>query len=246
MKPFLLPPLLLLLTLTDCSAIQRLSEIGRAPAMTPSADPTLDPSWRRVSMPLPPAIPLPDESASLWHTGSRAFFKDQRASKVGDLITVVVNVADQALLNNNTTAQRKAADGMGMPNFFGLEGQIPKMLGAAANAGSLVSTNSANSNVATGQIQRNESINLRLAGVVTQVLPNGNMVVAARQEIRVNAELRELRVSGVVQPADIASDNTISHDRMAEARISYGGRGTLTDLQNSRYGQQIMDIVLPF
>jgi flagellar L-ring protein precursor FlgH len=95
-------------------------------------------------------------------------------------------------------------------------------------------------------MKRNETVTLRLAGVVTQVLPNGNLVVAARQELRVNSELRELQVSGVIRPQDIASDNTVSHDRMAEARISYGGRGTLTDLQTARYGQQALDILLPF
>jgi flagellar L-ring protein precursor FlgH len=82
--------------------------------------------------------------------------------------------------------------------------------------------------------------------VVTQVLPNGNLVVAARQEIVVNSELRELKVTGVVRPQDIASDNTVLHDRMAEARIQYGGRGQMTDLQSPRWGQQLMDILLPF
>jgi flagellar L-ring protein FlgH len=238
--------LLLLLPLCACGTFGKLSSIGQPPQMTATADPTLDPSWRKVSMPMPPADPPPSVSASLWHTGSRAFFKDQRASKVGDLITVVVNIADQAQFNNDTTAQRNGSESMGMPNFFGLEAQIPKILNKATNVSSLVSTNSANSNVAKGEIQRNESVTLRVAGVVTQVLPNGNLVVAARQEVRVNAELRELRVSGVVQPADIASDNTIQHDRMAEARISYGGEGTLTDLQQPRWGQQAEDILLPF
>ena len=87
---------------------------------------------------------------------------------------------------------------------------------------------------------------LRLAGIVTQVLPNGNLVVTARQEVRVNSELRVLQVAGIVRPQDIASDNTVTHDRLADARISYGGEGQLTDLQTPRYGQQLMDILLPF
>ena len=95
-------------------------------------------------------------------------------------------------------------------------------------------------------IKRNETVTLRLAGVITQVMPNGNLVLAARQEVRVNSELRVLQVTGVVRPQDIASDNTVTHDRLAEARISYGGAGQLTDLQTPRYGQQILDIVSPF
>jgi flagellar L-ring protein precursor FlgH len=130
--------------------------------------------------------------------------------------------------------------------MFGLEANIPKLLGKAVNPSSLVSANSASTAGGTGKIKRNETVALRLAGVVTQVLPNGNLVVAARQQMRVNSELRELEVSGVIRPQDIASDNTVNHDRMAEARISYGGRGQLTDIQTPRYGQQVLDILLPF
>ena len=245
MKTRAILPLLLLSSLSACGAFQRVSEIGKPPAMTDTADPTQDPSWRKVSMPMPVPDPPHSDSASLWDPGSRAFFKDQRASKVGDIITVVVNIADQAQLNDDTTATRTGTENMGMPNMFGLESQIPKILSKATNLSSLVSTNSTNSNTGKGEIERNESVTLRLAGVVTQVLPNGDLVVVARQEVEVNSELRVLRVSGVVRVADIESDNTISHDRMAEARISYGGRGTLTDLQQPRYGQQLMDILLP-
>jgi flagellar L-ring protein precursor FlgH len=135
---------------------------------------------------------------------------------------------------------------MGLPNFLGLETQLPKIISRALNTSSLISTNSSNANTATGTIKRDEAVNIRLAAVVTQVLPNGNLVVSARQEVRVNSELRELQVSGVVRPQDIASDNTVTHDRLAEARISYGGRGTLTQLQQPRIGQQLLDILLPF
>ena len=115
-----------------------------------------------------------------------------------------------------------------------------------ADPSKLISLSSANNNTGNGQIQRNEAVALRLAGVVTQVLPNGNLVVVARQEFVVNSELRELKVTGVIRPQDIASDNTVLHDRMAEARIQYGGRGEVTDLQTTRWGQQLMDILLPF
>jgi flagellar L-ring protein precursor FlgH len=135
---------------------------------------------------------------------------------------------------------------MGIPNLLGVESSLAKLFTKVVNPASLVNTTSTNSNVSTGVIKRVDTVVLKLAGVVTQVLPNGNLVIAASQEMRVNSELRVLTVSGVIRPEDIASDNTVSHDRLAEARISYGGRGTLTDLQQPRYGQQAMDVLLPF
>jgi flagellar L-ring protein precursor FlgH len=194
------------LLLAGCGMLDRLSTVGRPPEMTKTADPTKDPSWRPITMPMPKPETPPNEANALWRQGSRAFFKDQRAAQVGDVVTIVVSMNDTANVQNGTTATRTG----------------------------------------TGQIQRSEAVTLRLAGVITQVLPNGNLVVAARQEFRVNSELRELLVTGVIRPQDIASDNTVTHDRMAEARISYGGKGQLTDVQSARWGQQIMDIMLPF
>ncbi len=234
------------LAVSGCNTFTKLSEIGRPPVMTASSDPTRDPRWRPVTMPMPRAETIPSEPASLWRSGSRAFFKDQRAAQVGDIITILVNTTDAADVENATGATRTGTETEGLPNLFGLEAALPKLLGKAVSASTLVNASSTNSNNGTGTIKRNETVTLRLAGVVTQVLPNGNLVVAARQEMRVNSELRELQVSGVIRPQDIASDNTVPHDRMAEARISYGGRGTLTDLQTPRYGQQALDILLPF
>jgi flagellar L-ring protein precursor FlgH len=193
-------------------------------------------------MPMPASQPSPNEANSLWRSGSRAFFKDQRAAQVGDIVTVLVNMNDAANLKNVTSAARTSSEAGGIPNFFGLEKLLPKVIDPTK----LVSANSSNNNTGTGQIQRTEAVTLRLAGVVTQVLPNGNLVVAASQEFLVNSELRELRVTGVIRPQDIASDNTVLHDRMAEARIAYGGKGQLTDLQRARWGQQMLDILAPF
>jgi flagellar L-ring protein precursor FlgH len=242
----LFPALLLLpVLLGGCGALSRLSEVGRPPAMTPSSDPTREESYRPMTMPMPTPQAAPAQANSLWRNGSRAFFKDQRAAAVGDIVTVLVNMADAAQMTDATTATRTSNENMGLPNLFGLETAIPHMI-PGLNPASLVATNSANGNVGTGQIQRAETVTLSLAGVITQVLPNGNLVVAARQQVRVNDELRELQVSGVIRPQDIASDNTVQHDRMAEARISYGGRGQITDVQTPRWGQQILDILLPF
>jgi flagellar L-ring protein precursor FlgH len=227
---------------SGCGALQSLSEVGRPPTMSPTSDPTKDPQWRPVTMPMPRAETAPPQVNSLWRSGSRAFFKDQRAAQVGDVLTVLVNITDAATFDNATATTRTGNELMGVPDFFGLGPHLSKSI----NPSSLVSTNSTNGNIGTGTIKRDETVTLRLAGVVTQVLPNGNLVIAARQEVRVNSELRDLQVSGVVRPQDIDSDNTVTHDRMAEARIAYGGRGTLTQIQQPRYGQQLLDILLPF
>jgi flagellar L-ring protein precursor FlgH len=232
--------------LSGCGALGKLSEVGRPPEMTPSADPTADPGWRPLTMPAPTPQPLPAQANSLWRSGSRAFFKDQRASQVGDIITVVVNIADVADFENNTSAVRTGAQSMGITNLFGLETAFKTLFGIGVSPASLVNTADSGTSTGTSDIKRNETVTVRLAGVVTQVLPSGNMVVAARQQVRVNSELRDMIVTGVIRPQDIASDNTITHDRMAEARISYGGRGQLTDIQTARWGQQILDILLPF
>ena len=212
--------------------------------MTSITDPTQAADYRPLSMPMPALQPPPQDAASLWRVGSRAFFKDERAANVGDILTILVNITDAADVEDGTNAARTGNESLGVPNLFGLTSKI-KLLQSAAGS-SLVSTNSNNGNTSTGVIKRNETVTLRLAGLVTQVLPNGNLVVTARQEVRVNSELRVLQVSGMVRPQDIASDNTVTHDRLAEARISYGGQGQLTDLQTPRYGQQLMDVLLPF
>ena len=164
---------------------------------------------------------------------------------MGDILTVLVNITDAADLKNNTAANRTGSENMGITNMFGFETFIPHMLAGAIPA-SLVNTASTDNNGGVAEMKRSELVTLSLAGVITQVLPNGNFVVSARQEVRVGAELRELQVSGVVRPQDIASDNTVHHDRMAEAHIAYGGRGQLTDVQTPRWGQQALDILLPF
>jgi flagellar L-ring protein FlgH len=223
-------------------------ENGRPPRWTPretvganSGSPK-QPGYHPLTMPTTTPSPPPPETASLWVPGSRTFL-DQRASKVGDLITIVVNMNDAANWQNNSTGTRTSNELAGMTNLFGLENQLARI---PTNPKSPINLNSNNANTGTGQIQRNETVTLTLAGVVTQVLPNGNLVVVARQQFRVNSELRVLTAGGVIRRDDIASDNTIQLARMAEARISYGGRGQLTDVQTPRWGQQVMDAVLPF
>jgi flagellar L-ring protein precursor FlgH len=234
------------LLLQGCATFQRLGEVGSPPPMTQPSDPTKDPHWRPISLPMPRPEYAPSTSNSLWRPGAHAFFSDPRAALLGDIITVVVNIIDSAVLNNGTTAARNGSQALGVPDLFGLQTALSRALPSGTDLTKLVSTNTAGSNAGAAAIKRSESVQLRVAAVITQVLPNGNLALAGRQEVRVNSELRELVLSGVVRPQDIMSDNTVLHDRMAEARISYGGRGQLTDVQTARYGQQILDVVSPF
>lgn len=238
--------LVLALLLPGCGALTRLSEIGRPPSMTPSSDPTAEAGYRPISLPMPRPQTVPAEANSLWRSGSRAFFKDQRAAAVGDIVTVLVNITDGADFKNQSSAGRTGSESLGMPNLFGFESALPRLLPNAVNPEKLIAANSQGNATGNGAIKRTETVTLRLAGVITQSLPNGNLAVAARQEVRVNSELRELQVSGVIRPQDIGSDNTVRHDRLAEARIAYGGRGQISDVQRPRYGQQLLDVLLPF
>lgn len=235
-----------LIALSGCSAVTRLSELGTGPQMSPVQNPTSRADWRPVSMPMPTAQEAERMPNSLWRPGSRAFFRDQRAAQVGDVITILVNITDTAELDNQTARSRNNGEGLGLPALLGLEASVGRLLPAGTSASSLVSGSSNSNSTGTGSITRSETVTLRVAGTVTQVLPNGNLVVGARQEVRVNNELRELALGGVIRPQDIGSDNTVRHDRMAEARIAYGGRGTISDVQQPRYGQQLLDIILPF
>lgn len=238
-------PLILAATLAlpACDNLEQVSRVGRAPALSGVTDPTLDPSWRPVSMPTPGAQDPPAVANSLWRPGSRTFLRDQRAAQVGDLITILVSVQDNAQMQNRTQRARTGTDSMGIPQFFGLQ---TRWFPPPANPSTLVQTNGAQNSDGDGTVRRNETVTLRLAATITQVLPNGNFAVVGKQEMRVNAELRELTVQGVIRPQDIASDNTVRSDRLAEARISYGGRGSLSDIQRPRWGQQVLDAVLPF
>ena len=232
--------------LPACGAADRLANIGKPPDLAPIEDPTAQPGYKPVQMPMPPAQHASYAPNSLWRTGSRAFFKDQRARQIGDLVTVKVKVTDSAQLDDTSKRSRKSGEGFGAENFFGFENKVDKYLPDGAKPGSLLKADSSGSYEGAGSIRRAESLTTNVAAVVTQCLPNGNLVIEGKQEIRVNFEVRELIVAGVIRPEDIDSDNTIDSAKIAQARIAYGGRGQITDVQQPRYGQQVMDVLLPF
>jgi flagellar L-ring protein FlgH len=245
-----LPPILALALasglLGGCNGWSRLSQIGEAPPLTNIQDPQKQPGYRPVSMPMPAALTAERRPNSLWQAGTRAFFKDQRAAQIGDILTVQVNLNEQANLQNETKKNRTGSDTENLSGIFGYEQQIPKILPKAAIPATLLNTAGTSASDGKGTIVRQEQVTVNVAASVTQVLPNGNLVVVGRQEMRVNYEVRELQVTGVIRPQDISATNTIALDKIAEARISYGGRGQITDIQQARYGQQLMDVLLPW
>lgn len=237
-----------------CGAVGRLHNIGKPPKFSRPVDPVspvIEPSlgdqtYAHRAAQGDPSVTAPPQTASLFRTGAGAFFHDQRASRRGDVLTVKINIADKAVLDNSTSRSRVGTEKAGITSLLGLESQIAKVLPGNPDVSKLVDTNSDSESTGTGNTSRSEQINTTVAAIVTDVLPNGNLVVQGRQEIRVNFELRELVVSGIVRPQDIARDNSVLNSQLAEARISYGGRGQLTDAQQQRWGQQIYDALFPF
>jgi flagellar L-ring protein FlgH len=243
--------------LAACSSVDRLSMVGKTPRLSDieaNDMPQRESSLAYQDIPqgatiaadgsvLIPNISRGSQDTSLYRTGSKAFFRDQRAARTGDILTVKINIADKAQVDNTTTRTRTNSENAQAPALFGLESVIAK---SALKANNLANLGSQSRSTGNGQIQRADTINLTVAALVTGVLPNGNLLIKGRQEVRVNFEVRELIIAGIVRPEDITRDNTIMHSQIAEARIAYGGRGQLSDVQQARYGQQILDAVMPF
>ncbi|MBZ0217163.1 MAG: flagellar basal body L-ring protein FlgH [Fimbriimonadaceae bacterium] len=234
-------------SMAACSTVDRLQQVGQAPALSTINNPTTQAGYRPVNMPMPTPVPAQYADNSLWQAGSRAFFRDQRARLVGDILTVEVRISDKAEIDNATSRSRTGSADMGIDALAGTENAIINtILPNGASAEGLIDLDSNSTTDGSGSIRREEALTTNVAAVVTQILPNGNMVIEGRQEIRVNFEIREMIVAGIIRPEDIRADNTIESTKIAEARISYGGRGHITDVQQPRYGQQILDIILPF
>jgi len=235
-----------LMALPACGSLDRLANIGKAPALSAIENPVTQPGYKPVSMPMPAPKPISYQANSLWRPGSRAFFKDQRAQVVGDLLTVRVRITDKANIDNSTQRSRQNGENFGAKVFFGYENALDRYLPDGASPTGLVDLSSENNSKGAGSVKRSEQVVTDVAAVVTQVLPNGNLVIEGKQEVRVNFEVRELIVAGVVRPEDIEAGNQIDSTKIAQARIAYGGRGQITDVQQPRYGQQVLDLLLPF
>ena len=234
-------------SLTGCAnTLERINSVGVPPNQSAILDPRTTNGYQPVSMPMPEKNVFPRQSNSLWTGAQQGFFKDQRAKTVGDIMTVVIDIDDKGKIENKTDRSRTNTEEAGLPSLLGLESQITKVLPESVDAGNLLSTSSTSNYSGDGATDRNEKIEMKLAATVIQVLPNGNLVIKGRQEVRVNYENRILQLAGVVRPQDVSVDNSISYDQIAEARISYGGKGQITDVQQPRPGSQLIDILFPF
>ncbi|MCH9780191.1 MAG: flagellar basal body L-ring protein FlgH [Alphaproteobacteria bacterium] len=237
-----------MLVLLVAGCVDRLTKVGETPELSAIDDNITerDDYPGTIQMPMPDTLPETFNANSLWRPGSRAFFKDLRATRVGDIVTVVIEVADSASLSNETSRSRNNDEGLSISALGGLEDTVTRVLPGQPDLGNLYGIESDSSNAGAGSIERNENIRMRVAAIVTQSLGNGSMVIYGRQELRVNYEVRELHVAGIIRPQDIDSGNAIAFDKIAEARVAYGGRGQINDVQQPRYGSQVADILLPF
>ncbi len=235
--------ILLALCLGACS---RLDTVGKAPGFT-----AIEGGYQHHAMyatPLPRDLPAatPADASSLWSANRDSLFGERRAARRGDILTVVVEIDDEAEISNSSGRSRSGSDSMGVPALFGIPERLNEKLPEGASMGEAVNTRSASSYQGNGTVSRQEKLTLRIAATVVEELPNGVLRIEGQQEVRVNYELRELVVTGYVRPADISRQNEITYDKIAGARVSYGGRGQISDVQQPRYGQQIADVLLPF
>ncbi len=230
------------LSLSACSGM---SEAVNGPSLTAMAYPaSIVPTQPQVLTPSPNSTPA--SANSLWRVGARTFFNDQRARQVGDILTVAVSIDDSAQTSNSASGTRTNSYSAATPNVFGFESSLGKVFPAGYDPTKALGASGSASNSGTGTIKRAEKINVTIAAIVTGVLPNGNLVIQGTQEVRTDREVRVLTVSGIARPEDIASDNTIKHTQLAEARISYGGRGDQSDMVKTPAAQALMDRYSPF
>ena len=236
-------------SLTACgSTLDRLANVGQKPAVGPVQNPAE--RQTPVTMPMPTPNTAERQANSLWRPGSRAFLKDQRASQVGDILTVVMTFTGEGgSLAGTNTRTRTTAETDGANNLLGFENTLWQRLPGAQGTitpATLLGLNGSTNQVGNGTTTRTDTVTSRLAATVTQVLPNGNLVIQGSTEMRLNYETRLVQVAGVIRPTDIDRLNQINYDRIAEARFAYGGRGHVNDMLQPRWGSQLLDILYPF
>lgn len=229
----------------------RLDYLNRAPSMSPpgasyEAMPPVSPERLALASHVDPRKDEPGSSGSLWRSGPTSLFGDRRARSLGDILTVSIEIDDQAELKNRTDRKRDSKEGLSIPNFFGLPSLAQDVLPGGADLNPAIDAASSTSTSGDGNIKREEKLTLQVAATVVKVLPNGHMVIVGSQEVRVNHELRNLEVTGIIRPEDITRRNTITYEKIADVRIVYGGRGVISDVQQPRYGQKVLDAVLPY
>jgi flagellar L-ring protein precursor FlgH len=224
-----------------CGCAVDVRDFNREPHMTPVGSGLVPERVAMVSQPAP--VPVYRGNNSLWQDARADLFSDMRARRIGDTVTVKIFIKDKASIENDSERKRDANNSLGFSYTHGFESSDATVAGTGSFAGDVGSTTKTKSE---GQIERSEEIKLLVAAVVSDVLPNGNLVISGSQEVRVNFEMRVLNVAGIVRPLDIAADNSIDYEKIAEARIAYGGRGRLMEVQQPPWGQQLVDDLSPF
>lgn len=237
---------LVAVSLSACAAGQAVRDVMAGPQLTPITNPVADPHYQPITVPMPAPTQTTHLANSLWRSGATTFFHDQRAKEIGDIVTVLIDISDSANVANSTSRSRTNSQDSDLSNFLGLESSLGHFLPDAVLPSATTSFGSTNSLEGSGSIARTESITLSVAALITQRLPNGNLVIQGRQEVRVNSELRELWVTGIIRPEDISNLNTVNHTQIAEARISYGGRGDIMRMQRAPWGSRIYEAVFPY
>ena len=236
-----------LVLMTGLLACGRADHIGKAPDFSNALDTNEHSAMISRGLPSRVETRTPTDRASLWSGRKGSLLGDRRAMERGDILTVVVEIDESAEISNATDRSRSGSETLGVPQLAGIPQRIDQeILPEGASSAELVSINSQSSSSGDGSVKRNEKLELRVAATVLDVLPNGVLSISGSQELRVNFEMRELLVSGYVRPEDISRQNEITYDKIASARISYGGRGQITDVQQPRVGQQVLDVILPF
>jgi flagellar L-ring protein precursor FlgH len=225
---------------------QSLENVGKAPAFSPVESGDEYFAMAGAGLPSGQRLPGGNTEASLWSGARGSLLGDRRAGQRGDIMTVVVEIDDKAEISNATGRNRASSDQMGIPSMFGIPQRLDDALAEGSSLADAYDTQSTSKYQGNGSVKRNEKLTLRVAATITDVLPNGVLRIVGSQEVRVNFEIRELIVTGFVRPEDITRQNEITYDKIAGARISYGGRGQITDVQQPRIGQQIADKILPF
>ncbi len=228
------------------AACGRIDHIGKPPEFNAPQDSPANAARAYATTPIRPRQDRMSDSASLWSGGQRSLLGDRRAMKLGDILTVVIEIDESAQIQNYTSRSRSGSESLGISDLFGIPQRINENSEPGVSLDSAVSLDSSSQAQGDGSVSRAEELTLRIAATVTEVLPNGVLRIDGAQEVRVNYELRELLVSGYVRPEDISRLNEITYDKIASARISYGGRGQISDMQQPRYGQQVLDAILPF
>jgi flagellar L-ring protein precursor FlgH len=226
------------LALGGCA--DKIADFNREPKLTPVGS-GLHPN--RTPILIQPEPVARTNNNSFWQDASADLFRDPRATRVGDVVTVKISIKDKASLDSTSERSRDSTNNMSYDLKYDFNTPLIKGKGDGNLTSNLESKTATKGE---GAITRSESIDLLVAAVVTEVLPNGNLVISGSQEVRVNYEVRVLSVAGVLRPRDIATDNTVSYDKIAEARISYGGRGRITEVQQPGWGHQLLDLINPF